>query len=79
MRSALGDENRHRETMLIVDDDVINRVILNHIFSPYYSIQEAENGRTGLEERQLSRAGRRHRISGKTAARAGTDASKFFF
>ena len=50
MRSALGDENRHRETMLIVDDDVINRVILNHILSPYYSIQEAENGRTGLEE-----------------------------
>ena len=35
--------------MLIVDDDAFNRGILDNIFSPYYSILEAENGRAGLD------------------------------
>ena len=37
------------QTMLIVDDDFINRSILEHIFSPYYQIEEAEDGKEGLE------------------------------
>ena len=37
-------------TLLIVDDDAINRGILENIFSPYYTIEEAENGRQGLEK-----------------------------
>lgn len=37
-------------TLLIVDDDAINRGILENIFSPYYTIEEAENGREGLEK-----------------------------
>ena len=39
-----------RETVLIVDDDEINRAILENIFSRYYDIQEAEDGRAGLWE-----------------------------
>ena len=35
-------------TMLIVDDDAINRGLLSLIFSPYYHIQEAEDGPSGL-------------------------------
>ena len=38
------------ETLLIVDDDAINRAILEEIFSPRYQILEAENGLTGLRE-----------------------------
>ena len=37
------------QTMLIVDDDFINRSILEQIFSPYYQIEEAEDGKEGLE------------------------------
>lgn len=36
-------------TILIIDDDEINRGILSHLFSDSYAIQEAENGREGLE------------------------------
>ena len=36
-------------TLLIVDDDEINRAILENIFSAYYTVEEAENGRLGLE------------------------------
>ena len=36
-------------TLLIVDDDAINRGLLAHIFAPYYSIAEAEDGQEGLE------------------------------
>ena len=43
-------------TLLIVDDDEINREILEHIFSPHYAVRQAENGRTGLEA-ILSQAG----------------------
>ena len=36
-------------TLLIVDDDEINRGILAHIFAGQYAIREAENGREGLQ------------------------------
>ena len=35
-------------TLLIVDDDEINREILSHLFSTDYAIEQAENGREGL-------------------------------
>ncbi len=35
--------------MLIIDDDEINRGILDNLFSPFYKVLEAENGRSGLE------------------------------
>ena len=37
------------QTMLIVDDDFINRSILEHIFSPYYPIEEAEDGKNYVD------------------------------
>lgn len=37
-------------TILIVDDDEINRAILENIFSSGYCVEEAENGRIGLEK-----------------------------
>lgn len=36
-------------TILIIDDDEINRGILSHLFAESYTIQEAENGKEGLE------------------------------
>ena len=45
---AAEARQEERETLLIVDDDAINREILKAIFSPDYRIQEAEDGRTGL-------------------------------
>ena len=48
--SGLTEESGRRELVLIVDDDVINRAILSHIFSPHYHIREAEDGRAGLRE-----------------------------
>ena len=43
--------NAHQEpdTLLIVDDDEMNRAILENIFSPFYAIEQRENGRVGLE------------------------------
>lgn len=35
-------------TVLIVDDDPVNRKVLGKIFSVYYQVEEAENGREGL-------------------------------
>lgn len=37
-------------TILIVDDDAINRKILDRIFSPYYAVEEAGDGCEGLEK-----------------------------
>ena len=37
-------------TILIVDDDELNRAVLDNIFSAEYSIEEAENGQIGLEK-----------------------------
>ena len=34
--------------LLIVDDDAINRAILENIFAPFYAIDEAEDGDEGL-------------------------------
>lgn len=36
--------------LLIVDDSEITREILKNTFAPYYAIDEAENGETGLEK-----------------------------
>jgi len=36
-------------TLLIVDDDAINRMVLRKIFSPVFDVREAANGRLGLD------------------------------
>ena len=38
------------ERVLIIDDDEVNRAILDQIFSPFYRTDEAENGRVGLDK-----------------------------
>ena len=38
------------DTILIVDDDEMNRAILENLFSSFYAVEEAENGREGLEK-----------------------------
>lgn len=43
-------EQSNANTILIVDDDAINRTILRKIFCNSYSVKEAENGRKGFEE-----------------------------
>ena len=50
MKSQIQTAPEHTggNTLLIVDDDAINRALLTHIFAPYYAIQEAEDGRSGL-------------------------------
>ena len=40
---------RDPRTMLIVDDDAINRAVLANIFCEHYRIEEAANGAEGLE------------------------------
>ena len=42
--------NERRGVLLIVDDDAINRAILEEIFEGDYTIEEAENGAEGLEK-----------------------------
>ena len=37
-----------QNTLLIVDDDEINCIVLENLFEPYYETQTAENGREGL-------------------------------
>lgn len=37
------------KTILIVDDDKINRKILSKIFSAFYDVEEAENGKAAVE------------------------------
>lgn len=37
-------------TILVVDDDAINRRILGKLFSEYYTVIEAGDGREGLEK-----------------------------
>ena len=48
---------RTHNTILIVDDDEMNRAILENIFAAHYQVEEADNGRTGLEK-ILARADR---------------------
>lgn len=45
-----SDKHPGRRNILIVDDDAINRNILRKIFSQNYSVDEAENGRKGIEK-----------------------------
>lgn len=37
-------------TLLIVDDDWFNRGVLDNLFSPFFSVEDAENGKEGLEK-----------------------------
>lgn len=43
---------RTHDTILIVDDDEMNRAILEQIFASRYQVAEADNGRSGLEKIQ---------------------------
>mgnify|MGYP005805757373 CR=1 FL=1 len=36
-------------TVLIVDDNMINRAVLENIFAPQYTVIEAENGKEALD------------------------------
>ena len=38
-----------KRTVLIVEDDLINREILSAILSDNYNVLQAENGKAGLE------------------------------
>ena len=38
------------DTILVIDDDEINQGILDNLFSAFYRVEEAENGRIGLEK-----------------------------
>nr|WP_317401485.1 HD domain-containing phosphohydrolase [uncultured Gemmiger sp.] len=49
MEDQTQHENADHRILLIVDDDEFNRAILDNLFAPYYTIQEAENGRQGLD------------------------------
>ena len=39
-----------RETLLIVDDEELNRAILSNLFDDVYTIVQAENGKEGIEQ-----------------------------
>lgn len=43
------------DTILVIDDDEINRGILDNLFSAFYRVEEAENGRIGLEKIRTTR------------------------
>lgn len=43
-------ERTKANTVLIVDDDPVNRKVLGKIFSAYYRVEEAENGREGINK-----------------------------
>ena len=47
--APLADVPAGPQTMLIIDDDVINRTVLAAIFSEHYRIEEAEDGDVGLD------------------------------
>jgi len=44
------EEEQTSNTILIVDDDAINRRILGKLFSEYYNVMEAADGLAGLEK-----------------------------
>lgn len=52
MEAALACPTEHTQanTVLIVDDDPVNRKVLGKIFSAYYRVEEAENGREGIDK-----------------------------
>ena len=43
-------EGAYNGTLLLVDDNEINREILENVFAPYYVSEHAENGSIGLEK-----------------------------
>ena len=43
-------EGAYNGTLLLVDDNEINREILENVFAPYYASEHAENGSIGLEK-----------------------------
>ncbi|MBD5160437.1 MAG: response regulator [Oscillibacter sp.] len=47
---AYPEEKPASDMILIVDDDAINRKVLGKIFSAYYQVEEAENGRIGIDK-----------------------------
>ena len=47
VQSLMNDQKKG--TLLIVDDDAINREILDNIFSSFYIIEQAEDGKLGLK------------------------------
>lgn len=46
---GIGDAEQGPDTILIIDDDEINRAILENIFIGGYRVVHAENGREGME------------------------------
>lgn len=42
-------DNNNADKILVVDDDLVNRKILEKLFSPYYIVLEAEDGQKGIE------------------------------
>lgn len=48
-RQAFGVRPHHRKTILVVDDEEVNRASLQCIFDEQYCVLEAENGRDALE------------------------------
>ncbi len=51
-REGVSTSNKHttKNTILIIDDDRLNREMLKHIFSTQYTYEEAENGLEGLKK-----------------------------
>lgn len=41
---------KEKDTILIIDDDGLNRWMLKNIFQPFFHTEEAENGKEGLEK-----------------------------
>ncbi len=44
------ETKKKTDNILIVDDDIVNRMTLKKLFSPYYTVMEAEDGHEGLEK-----------------------------
>ncbi len=49
LEDSCNDTFFSQNTILIVDDDEINRGILENLFSAFYEVEEAENGEVGLK------------------------------
>lgn len=49
-KETLEEEYTGHNTVLVVDDDEMNRIILDNLFSAFYEVEEAENGKEGLEK-----------------------------
>lgn len=50
METAWEEEYSAHNTVLVVDDDEMNRIILDNLFSAFYEVEEAENGKIGLDK-----------------------------